>query len=442
MQQRHCPQSRVTVGRPISAVFFTFALSAAAAATIGCSTSGSDGQGGQGGSGSGMGGGNGTAGASGGGTGGTAGRGAAGASGGGTGGAGVAGSSGSGGAPGGTGGMSGGDAGMGDCMTPPPASQLVGWAAMHPMNPNGTTGGGSVAPTMVTTTAAFNTNAGGTAARVLYVMGSLTGNFTVGSNKTIVGLCGASLHGHVEMNGSVNVIFRNLTVVGYGVGNCALDPSFDPTVGCSSGADAISVVGGAQRLWIDHCDISDGTDGNLDITNGSDMVTVSWTKFHYTARTDNGGNDSSGASGHRFSDLVGGGDNVPGDAGKLNVTWHHDWWADRVSERQPRVRYGKNHIFNNLYSGSGDDYCVRAGMNAQLLVENNAFINVSNPQQFNSTVDQGTSFITANNNLYTGVTGSRSTGGGGTAFTMPPYTYMLDDTAGLQAAIMAGAGPQ
>ena len=310
------------------------------------------------------------------------------------------------------------------------------------MNPNGTTGGGSVTPTMVTTTAAFNTNAAGTAARVLYVTGSLTGNFTVGSNKTIVGLCGASLHGHVEMNGSTNVIFRNLTVVGYGVGNCALDPSFDPTVGCSSGFDAITVIGNAQRIWIDHCDISDGTDGNLDITLGSDMVTVSWTKFHYTARADNGGSDSSGPSGHRFSDLVGGADNSPGDVGKLNVTWHHDWWADRVSERQPRVRYGKNHIFNSLFTGTGDDYCVRAGMNAQLLVENNAFIGVSNPQQFNSAADQTTSNITANNNLYTGGSGSRSTGGGGPAFTMAPYTVTLDDPATVQAAVMAGAGPQ
>jgi pectate lyase len=410
---------------------------------IGCSNSGGEGQGGQGGAGTGTGGGSNVAGASGGGIGGTAGgiagRGGAGTTGGGTGGSGVAGARGSGGATGGgTGGASGSDAGTSNCMTPPPASPLVGWAAVHAMNPNGTTGGGSATPTMVTTTAAFNSNAAGTAARVLYV----TGNFTVGSNKTIVGLCGASLHGHIEMSGSTNVIFRNLTVVGYGVGNCALDPSFDPTVGCSSGNDAITVVNGATRIWIDHCDISDGTDGNLDITNGSDMVTVSWTKFHYTARTDNGGSDSSGASGHRFSDLVGGGDNVPGDVGKLNVTWHHDGWADRVSERQPRVRYGKNHIFNSLYTGTGDDYCVRAGMNAQILVEANAFINVSNPQQFNSAADQLTSNITATNNLYTGGSGSKSTGGGGPAFTTPPYTYTADDPATVQAAVMAGAGPQ
>ena len=183
---------------------------------------------------------------------------------------------------GGVAGAAGADGGV-SCTTPPPASPLVGWAAAHPMNPSGTTGAGDATPVSVTTTAAFNNNAGGTAARVLYVTGSLTGTFYVGSNKTIVGLCGASLHGHVEMNGSVNVIVRNLTIVGYGVGDCALDPTYDPTVGCSSGLDAVSVYGGAQRIWFDHCDISDGTDGNLDITTGSNFVTVSWTKFHYTA---------------------------------------------------------------------------------------------------------------------------------------------------------------
>jgi pectate lyase len=36
--------------------------------------------------------------------------------------------------------------------------------------------------------------------------------------------------------------------------------------------------------WFDHCDISDGSDGNLDITNGSDLVTVSWTQFHYSTK--------------------------------------------------------------------------------------------------------------------------------------------------------------
>src|SRR5215471_1928909 len=169
----------------------------------------------------------------------------------------------------------------------------------------------------------------------------------------------------------------------------------------------------------------------------SSATSRSWAKFHYTDRTDNTGSDATGGAGHRYSNLVGGGDNSPGDVGKLNVTWHHNWWADRVVERQPRVRYGKNHLFNNLWTSSGDNYCVRAGTNAQILLENNAFIGVKTPSEFNNTADQGTSYITSTNNVYTGTTGTQATGGGGTPFTTPSYTYMLDAGSGVQSAVQA-----
>jgi pectate lyase len=268
------------------------------------------------------------------------------------------------------------------------------------------------------------------------------GVVTIGSNKTIAGLCGAEIHGHIGMSGSVNVIIRNIKIVGYAVGNCALDPSYDSSVGCSSGDDAISLQSNAHHVWFDHCDISDGTDGNLDITKGADFVTVSWTKFHYTARTDSTGSDSTGASGHRFSNLVGGDDGTTSDAGKLNITWHHNWWADNVVERQPRVRYGKNHVVNNLYTSTSSNYCVRAGIQAQILVENNVFVGVNTPQEFNSTSDQATAYITAKGNLYSGTSGSQATGGGGTPFTTPPYSYTAEPTSGLQTAIQSGAGPK
>src|SRR5262249_23637727 len=156
---------------------------------------------------------------------------------------------------------------------------------------------------------------------------------SVGSNKTLVGLCGAEFHGHLELSGSGNVIIRNLKIVGYAVGDCSNDPDYDPSVGCSSGKDAVTVQKNAHNIWIDHCDVSDGTDGNLDITNAANNVTVSWTRFHYTPRTDNAGSDSTGASGHRYSNLVGGTDSPStDDAHALNVTWHHNWWAENVVE--------------------------------------------------------------------------------------------------------------
>jgi pectate lyase len=359
----------------------------------------------------------------------------------GTGGAGSGGAvSGTGGATVGTGGVvgSGGTAGS-NCTTPPDPSPLVGWATQS----GTTTGGGSATPTTVTSLSALQSAVSGTSAAVVYVKGVLAaGTLTVGSNKTIVGLCGAEIHGHVEMSGSVNVIVRNIKIVGYGVGDCSLDPKYDSTVGCSAGNDAISLRNNPHHVWFDHCDISDGTDGNLDITNGADFVTVSWTMFHYTPRTDPSGSDSTGASGHRFSNLVGGDDAITSDAGKLNITWHHNWWADNVVERQPRVRFGKNHVVNNLYTSTASKYCVRAGIQAQILVENNVFSGVTNPQQFNSTADQATSYITSSGNLYSGTSGTQATGGGGTAFTTPPYAYTPDSTAGLQAAIQTGAGPK
>ena len=335
---------------------------------------------------------------------------------------------------------SGGATGAGGC-TAPPTSALVGWASVSGSGVDTTTGGGSAKPTVVTTLSEFNDAAAGTNAAVIWVQGSITGAMKVGSNKTIAGVCGGQLHGHLEVSGSTNVILSNLKIVGYAVGDCTLDPDYDPATGCSSGHDAITVQKNAHHIWIDHCDISDGTDGNLDITNAANYVTVSWTKFHYTPRTDDQGSDSTGAAGHRFSDLVGGSDSATGDAGNLNVTWHHDWWADNIVERQPRVRFGKNHLFNNLWTSTASNYCVRAGIQAQILVESSVFTGVKNPTQFNNSDDQTTAYITEKNNVFTNTSGTTATGGGGTPFTTPPYSYTPDATDALQAAIQAGAGP-
>jgi pectate lyase len=359
----------------------------------------------------------GTAGAKGGsvGTGGAAGPGAAGSTG-------AAGNKGAGGA-------------TSSCTTPPAASALLGWASVSGMGVTTTTGGGTATPQMVTTESALASAAAGTNAAVIYVKGVLSaGKIKVGSNKTIVGLCGAEIHGHLGLGGSSNVIVRNLKIVGYGVGNCALDPDYDSSVGCSSGNDAVTVDGASHHLWFDHCDISDGTDGNLDITNGSDFVTVSWTKFHYTSRADNSGNDSTGAEGHRFSNLIGAADGLSVDVGHLNVTWHHDWWADNVNQRMPRTRAGKIHLFNNLFTATGDSYCTNAGDGTHLLVESNVYDGVKAPLQPDSDGD-----MLAKNNVFTNTSGT--TTANGTGFS-PTYAYTPDATSGIEAAVEAGAGPQ
>jgi pectate lyase len=332
-----------------------------------------------------------------------------------------------------------------NCMLPPAASPLEGWASIAGRGVTTTTGGGNANMTVVNSLAALQTAVQGTNAAVIGVLGRLEpGVLRIGSNKTIIGLCGAEIHGHVEFNASVNIIVRNITIVGFGPGNCALDPGFDASVGCSSGDDAVTVQRDSHHVWFDHCAVRDGTDGNLDVSNGADFVTISWTKFSYTPRTDNVGDDSTGAAGHRYSNLVGGTDSPStfDDANSLNVTWHHNWWADNVVERQPRIRFGQNHLYNNYWNSETTNYCVRAGIEANILLEGNYFDGVDTPHEFNNDDDEGTANVTAgNSNTYDGTTGDRVTGGGGQAFTDPPYNYVLDNAAGVPAAITSGAGP-
>jgi pectate lyase len=317
----------------------------------------------------------------------------------------------------------------GACTVPPEPGPLLGWAS-QPGSGNGgtsiptTTGGGNATPITVTTLEALNTAAKGTTPAVIYVKGVLAaGTVKIGSNKTIAGICGAEIHGHVGMSGAVNVIFRNLKVVGY---NCSDSPGE-----CKGGADAITVVDSAHHIWFDHCDVSDGSDGNLDITQGSDFVTVSWTKFSYSSkRTDT----TTGVTGHRFSNLIGADDGVAIDVGHLNVTWHHNWWAANVDQRMPRSRDGKIHVVNNLFTASGNSYCSNSGNLSSLLVENNVYIGVNNPLQED---DDGN--MLSRGNVFTNTTGTKTSKG--TGFT-PPYTLKPDDTATLEATLRAQVGPQ
>jgi pectate lyase len=347
-----------------------------------------------------------------------------------TGRAGSSGAAGSRGAGGGAAGASG-SAGSSGAAGTTGADKLVGWAAAgcSVSGVTTTTGGGSGTPVTVTSAASFNSNASGTTARVIQISGSLTGDLTIGSNKTIVGLSGAKVTGHIELNGSANVIIQNLTVVGY---NCSDVPSDGD---CQDGADAITVDHQTHHLWIDHLDISDGSDGNLDITNQSDCVTVSWTKFHYSASR------VSGYTGevHHFSNLVGASDNDTTDTGHLRVTWHHDWWATNVVERMPRVRFGDVHVYNSLYTASGDNHCVAIGDGANVLLENNVFVGVKDPVDSTDYSDAA-SIVVSRGNVYTGTSGQ--TANKGTAVFTPGYPYALDAASAVESEVQSGAGPR
>jgi pectate lyase len=274
--------------------------------------------------------------------------------------------------------------------------------------------------TVVTSASQLITALAGTASTLIHVSGKLSGDFRVGSNKTILGLCGAEVDGSLDLTNAANVIIRNLKVVGH---NCTDSPS-----DCSSGHDAVHVEGNARNLWFDHMDISDGSDGNLDITNGANFVTVSWTIFHYSSkRTD----PIAGATGHRFCNLIGAADTVTTDAGLLNTTFHHVWWSDNVNQRMPRVRFGKVHVFNNLYTSTGDSACIEVGVSCNIRSENNVFQGVSNA--VDSTHSNAASIIQSIGNV------GSATNINAPAFT-PPYMFTAEPASSVAASVMAGAG--
>ena len=315
----------------------------------------------------------------------------------------------------------------------------VGFASLN----GGTAGGGAGPQQLVTTLAQFNTAAAGSNAAVIFVSGRLAqGTVTIGSNKTVIGCSGTTptLSGHVRIKDAANIIVRNINIVGF---NCR-PPDVDTSNGgeCQDGQDAVTVEH-SHNIWFDHDAVSDGSDGNLDINHGSDFITVSNTKFFYSsARTDP--NDT-GAAGHRYSNLIGGSDsNGSEDTGHLNITWVHDWWAQNVVERQARVRFGKNHFFNNLWTSTGNNYCIGVGVGANILSQNNAFINVRTPINTTSFVNSSIapSFARSTGNVFSGTSGNAVVDiSPGSVFT-PPYTFNLGMGSTTQAFVQANAGPK
>ena len=308
-------------------------------------------------------------------------------------------------------------------------AELVGWAAVSGSGVSTTTGGGNATPTTVTTFAALKAAAQDKAPRVIVISGTIDTRdgggsaLEIASNKTLRGADDdATIVGGLTMKNVSNVIVRQLNVKGTWPG---------------SGPDDTLSTRNSHHVWFDHLNVWDAGDGLLDITNASDYQTVSWCKFWYT----NADHD------HRLASLNGsGGGDHPEDEGKMRVTYHHNWWAELVDQRMPRVMYGDGHQFNNYFHSTGNSYCIGVGSYGSVLIENNYFEDVNNPHQFMYAL---WSHVTARGNVYDGTKGKKDTGYGGNAgdykpaaFTDPPYDYTLDDADDVPELVTRCAGPQ
>jgi len=179
-------------------------------------------------------------------------------------------------------------------------------------------------------------------------------------------------------NQAMNVIVRNLSFED--TYDCF--PQWSPTDGAQGNwnaqYDAISIRN-STHVWIDHNRFADAAtadatlpvhfgrlyqvhDGLLDVTNESDLVTISWNRF----------------SDHDKTMLVGSSDSATVDRGKLRITLHHNLFQD-LGQRVPRVRYGQVHVYNNHYKISDAaaaahyGYSWGVGVESAIYAENNHF---------------------------------------------------------------------
>ena len=155
--------------------------------------------------------------------------------------------------------------------------------------------------------------------------------------------------GVLKMAHCENIIIRNLNFQGPG--------SIDV-----SGADLLAISGATKHVWVDHCDFCDGSDGNFDIGQSSDFITVSWCRFHY----------SENAYMHQNTNLVGSNDKEP--QGYLNTTFAFNNWGDGCKQRMPMARVGKIHLMNNYYSCVGNGASVNPRISSEVMIEGNYFL--------------------------------------------------------------------
>ena len=251
----------------------------------------------------------------------------------------------------------------------------VGWASIG----RPCTGSNNENPVTVTSEeelrAAMQKCKGGKTSMTIYISGQFEVKeklrYDKMQNCTIYGLPGSALINRSHNDNAdyagfffcqnwENCIIRNVKLLGAG--------AYD-----ISACDNIQLVE-SKNIWIDHCDIQDGVDGNLDAKTKSDNLTISWCKFAYYIKPWAKAGESDD---HRCSSMWGSSDNRGDDEGYLNATFVNCWWHHGCGQRCPRIRFGKVHIANCLWeNGTADDpaqYCIGIGHSSKLYVENGDF---------------------------------------------------------------------
>ncbi|UQS84045.1 pectate lyase family protein [Bombilactobacillus thymidiniphilus] len=267
------------------------------------------------------------------------------------------------------------------------------------------------------------------------------------SNTTIFGINNAAIDGgNLNLKNSTNIIIRNISFETPYDFFPQWDPTDDEFGNWNSEYDSITIKG-AQKVWLDHNYFTDGKhpdsesekyfgrkyqhhDGVMDIVNGADYITISNSKI----------------TNHDKTMLIGNSDSKTSDRGKLHVTLNDNIFEDIV-QRQPRVRFGQVHLFNNYFtntnqSGYQAKYIIGAGFESQVLAENNA-INIAKMKQKNIIKNFKATNLTMKQTLFNDhlLLDNGIEQGFNPVTWQPPYNYVLKDTQTIEASTTSNAGP-
>ena len=290
---------------------------------------------------------------------------------------------------------------------------LVGFAAMPGYGLEGTIGGGLGEVVRVTDEADLRRYCAAERPYTILFTGTIKAaderDIDVASDKTIIGLGGRAVLDGIgfRAEGVNNVIIRGFTIR-------------------NAHQDAIAFRS-SHHVWVDHCDLGSSDDGLLDFTIGSDLLTASWNRF----------------LDHNKVSVCNSGTQHAEDVGRENVSYHHNAFL-RTTQRNPRIGYGRGHVWNNYYEGV-KSYCVGYFCGARVVVEGNSFNRCKTPLKQMYSDDPASAFYacaSSVDNLFNECSGNtQGTGAVFDAGSLYDYTMTLDKAADVQARVTASAGP-
>jgi Pectate lyase len=305
-------------------------------------------------------------------------------------------------------------------------SQMIGYATVS----GGTTGGAggstvtiSSIDQLVTWAASREKNTTPQIVQIGKIVGGSTTTVTIknGGNITIQGVGSTGELSGVGLNirDYTNVIVKNIKIHEIPYPDDAL------------------TLDNVQHAWVDHCELyskigagitMDTYDGLLDVKKGAAFITISWCRLHD----------------HMKCSLIGHSDNAGQQAmdSQIRVTYHHDWFY-KTDGRNPSLRFGAVHMFNNIYEDISD-YGLAARDGGHAKVENCHYNNVVLPMstdKFPTTFPMG--YICQTGNTFTGTCGANVISQTGCDFwnsSTLPYTYTLDPVASLETIVKPNSG--